>query len=236
MSISRQKTEAGRAGRFLLLIVFVAVFAGSGVAATLYSGQVTFGGLPVPGAAVTASQGEKQFVTTTDQQGVFRLADLADGAWSIRIEMQGFATLTRDVTVAPDAPPSTWELTLLSFEEIARGAAPADTGDARLKPDAATAATTTALKPNATTAANPENAGNAGNLVDPASAADGLLVNGSVNNGAASPFAQLAAFGNNRRGARSLYNWGFGAILGNSAWDSRPFSFTSERTPKPSYA
>ena len=41
--------------------------------------------------------------------------------------------------------------------------------------------------------------------------ADGFLVNGSVNNGAASPFAQLAAFGNNRRGQRSLYNGGVGA-------------------------
>src|SRR4029079_8185477 len=67
------------------------------------------------------------------------------------------------------------------------------------------------------------------------SGTDGYLVNGSVNNGAASPFAQLAAFGNNRRGARSLYNVDFGAILGNSAWDARPFSFTSERAPKPSY-
>ena len=66
-------------------------------------------------------------------------------------------------------------------------------------------------------------------------AADGFLINGSVNNGAASPFAQLAAFGNNRRGGRSLYNGGIGVLLGNSAWDARPFSFTSERTPKPSY-
>jgi hypothetical protein len=67
------------------------------------------------------------------------------------------------------------------------------------------------------------------------SAADGFLINGSVNNGAASPFAQLAAFGNNRRNARSLYNGGFGVLLGNSALDARPFSFTGQQTPKPSY-
>src|SRR5262249_10067671 len=67
-------------------------------------------------------------------------------------------------------------------------------------------------------------------------AADGFLINGSVNNGAASPFAQLAAFGNNRRGARSLYNGGLGILLGNSAWDTRPFSFTSQPTTKPSYS
>jgi hypothetical protein len=67
-------------------------------------------------------------------------------------------------------------------------------------------------------------------------AADGFLINGSVNNGAASPFAQLAAFGNNRRGGRSLYNGGIGLLLGNSAWDSRPFSFNSQPTRKPSYS
>ena len=68
-------------------------------------------------------------------------------------------------------------------------------------------------------------------------AADGLLVNGSVNNGAASPFAQLAAFGNNRRGIRSLYNGGLGIILGNSAFDARSFSFdNTQNTPKPIYS
>src|SRR5207248_5027308 len=69
----------------------------------------------------------------------------------------------------------------------------------------------------------------------PLGAADGLLVNGSVNNGAASPFAQMAAFGTNRRGARSLYTGGVGAVLGNAAWDATPFSFTDQSTPKPSY-
>ena len=63
----------------------------------------------------------------------------------------------------------------------------------------------------------------------------GFLINGSVNNGAASPFAQLAAFGNNRRGARSLYNGGFGVLLDNSAFDARPFSFAGQETPKPTY-
>jgi hypothetical protein len=66
-------------------------------------------------------------------------------------------------------------------------------------------------------------------------AADGFLINGSVNNGAASPFAQLAAFGNNRRNARSLYNGGLGVLLGNSAWAAAPYSFTDRPSPKPSY-
>jgi hypothetical protein len=65
---------------------------------------------------------------------------------------------------------------------------------------------------------------------------DGFLINGSVNNGAASPFAQLAAFGNNRRNGRSLYNGGVGILFGNSALDARPFSFTGQQAPKPSYS
>src|SRR4030095_350009 len=68
-----------------------------------------------------------------------------------------------------------------------------------------------------------------------AAAAEGFLVNGSVHNAAASPFSQLAAFGNNRRNGRSLYTGGIGTILGNSAWDARPYSFTGQGAAKPSY-
>ena len=66
-------------------------------------------------------------------------------------------------------------------------------------------------------------------------AADGLLINGSVNNGASSPFAQLQAFGNNRRGLRSLYNGNLGFTLRNSALDARSFSQTGQDTLKPGY-
>ncbi len=66
-------------------------------------------------------------------------------------------------------------------------------------------------------------------------ALDGLLINGSVNNGAASPFAQSAAFGNNRNGGRGLYNGGIGLIFDNSALDARPFSLTGQNTPKVAY-
>jgi hypothetical protein len=66
-------------------------------------------------------------------------------------------------------------------------------------------------------------------------AADGLLINGTTNNGASSPFAQAAAFGNNRRGARSLYSGNIGFIMDNSALDARQFSLTGQDTPKLAY-
>src|SRR5688572_17628763 len=206
--------------------------------ASEHAGQVTLAGLPVPGVSVTASQGDRQIVTSTDQQGVYRMADLADGQWSIRVEMQGFEPLTRDVTVAPGAMPSTWELTFVAFDQIAA---------VRLPPSppggfAAASKPETPLSPVASRSPNAPDVPNESNEPDTAAvpadssgAADGLLINGSVNNGAASPFAQLAAFGNNRRGGRSLYNGGLGVLAGSSAWDARPFSFTSQPAPKPDY-
>jgi hypothetical protein len=92
-----------------------------------------------------------------------------------------------------------------------------------------------AANPAPAPANTPPPPGDAPAADSPFGAADGFLINGSVNNGAASPFAQLAAFGNNRRSGRSLYNGGVAAILGNSNWDARPFSFTGEDTTKPDY-
>ncbi len=65
-------------------------------------------------------------------------------------------------------------------------------------------------------------------------AADAGLINGSAMNGAASPYAQSPAFGNARRGGRSLYNGNF-SLLGydTSALDARQFSLTGQNTPKP---
>ncbi len=66
-------------------------------------------------------------------------------------------------------------------------------------------------------------------------AADGLLVNGSVNNGASSVFSQSAAFGNNRIPGRWPYNGNIGFTLDNSATDARPYSLTGQNTHRPGY-
>jgi hypothetical protein len=238
---------------FRVLVVSWLLSAVDAAAADHY-GRVTFGGIPVPGATVTVIQHDTQRVTVTDQQGVYHFADIGDGAWALRIEMLGFAALTREVTIAPNTPPLTWDLTLLPFEEITRGLPPpsAESKEPPRAPIAgrqagagAASVQTPPPPPGGFQRAQVNTSPAAGAITNnPAgadadvnqSAADGFLINGSVNNGAASPFAQLAAFGNNRRGGRSLYNGGFGVLLGNSAWDTRPFSFTSQRTPKPSYS
>jgi hypothetical protein len=67
-------------------------------------------------------------------------------------------------------------------------------------------------------------------------AADGLLINGTANNGASSVFAQAQAFGNNRRNGRPVYNGNIGVILGNSVFDARPYSLTGQNTARPDYS
>ena len=235
------------------LCLALCLFAAAGEASDHF-GRVTFSALPVPGATVTAVQRDQTLSTVTDQDGVFRLAALADGVWAIRVEMLGFAPTSQQIIVAADAPASAWELKLLSIEEMTRGLQPT-AATVRLKPD--TTGTATGTTTGNTTGTTPPPAAGSGfqraqvnasagaAILEPtgsgeadrsSGAADGFLINGSVNNGAASPFAQLAAFGNNRRNARSLYNGGVGLLLGHSALDARPFSFSGQQSAKPSYS
>ncbi|MBI4875763.1 MAG: carboxypeptidase regulatory-like domain-containing protein [Acidobacteria bacterium] len=173
------------------------------LAAAEHHGQVRFGGLPVPGATVTAARGDQRFTTISDPQGAYSFAELANGVWTIRIEMQCFAPLEREVAVAPAAPAPVWELNPLPLEKLNSSAPPP--------------------KPQAVGETNQ-------------APSDGFLINGSVNNGLASPWAQPAAFGNYRKGPRSLYNGSLGLAFNNSLWDARSFSLTGQNTPKPDYS
>ncbi len=146
------------------MAVLLAVFAVFSLTAAEEHGKVQFGGLPVPGATVTASQGDKKVVAVTDEMGGYSFPDLAEGTWSFQIEMQGFAPVKQDVTVAAapaaPAPPASqdFELKMLPIAEMnAQTSAPVVTG---LPPgDAAqqTAASTAAQPGTAASTATPSN-------------------------------------------------------------------------------
>ncbi len=191
-------------------------------------GTVTFGGLPVPGATVTATQGDKKITAITDPQGAYSFPDLADGVWTIEVEMLGFSADKRELTVGKETQPATWELKMLPLDQIHAEAQAAPPPPPPPPPTAAAGP----LKPGTKPAA-----GEAEPARDEVAqrAEDGLLINGSVNNGASSPFALFPAFGNNRNGSRSLYNGGLGLFVDNSVWDARQFSLTGQDTPKPGY-
>ncbi len=227
-------TSCGRVGRFFRLLCALGLLAVANAAfAAEYRGQVVFGGLPLPGATVTVVQGEKKLTAITDQQGVYRFADLADGSWTIDIEMLCFAPIKQAVTVGTGAAPAAaWEMKLLSLAEIREttkpvlgvvtAAAPVAKSEPvkpadGAKPGAAAAAPTPPPPP-------PE-------IADRAS--DGLLINGSVNNAATSQYSLAQAFGNNRNGGRSLYNFGLALNVSNSALNAQSYSLTGVSTPKP---
>jgi len=193
------------------------------------SGEVLFGGLPVPGATVTVTQGDKKIVAVTDAKGAYEFRDLTGGAWSIQIEMLGFTPVKGQITVGPGAAlASTWELKMLPFDQIHAQAQTTALQPAQQPPKPASGE-----PPKTEGAPAPaENGASRDELQQ--RAADGLLINGSENNAASSPFALLPAFGNNRN-SRSLYNGAFGVYVDNSIWDARSFSLTGQNTPKPGY-
>ena len=109
----------------LFLVRLPAVCIAVGVMmASEYHGTVKAGKLPVPGATVTAIQGDKKVTTTTDERGAFSFPDLPDGTWTLQVEMLGFAKLTREVGVAHDAPPPELQLTPLSEPALVESLGP----------------------------------------------------------------------------------------------------------------
>ncbi len=195
--------------------------------ASEYHGQVFFGGLPVPGATVTVTQGAKRFETVTDLQGLYEFANLADGAWKIQIEMRGFSTLKSQVTVAPNTPQGAWELKLLGLAQML-----ARTPVSQPLQVPSTSATEEKPKPEKANA--PQVQPHSDQTAE--SDSNGLVINGSVNNAATSKYTISPAFGNRRPGTRGLYTGGIGTIVDNSVFDARPYSLTGLQVPKDSYS
>src|SRR5262249_51164622 len=89
-----------------------------------HHGVVKSGGLPIPGATITATQGDKKHVTTTDDNGAYAFPELADGVWTVQVEMLGFSRKALEIGVAPNAPAPEWDLKLLSAGEMKAALAP----------------------------------------------------------------------------------------------------------------
>jgi hypothetical protein len=187
--------------------------------------RVVFAGRPVPGAVVTATRGDDRVATTSDALGWIRLPKLAPGTWNVSVEMTGFESLALQFLVPASGAAPVWTLRMLPIGAAGRQGMPA--AGSQTTPAAATVAAPTPARPRpALVPSEPAE--------EPA-AADGFLVNGSVNNAAASPFAQPRGFGNNRPQAASLYTGSFGVEGGTSRWDARPYGFEAGRTTVPDH-
>jgi hypothetical protein len=96
-------------------LVLIMLAAGIGLAAD-YHGAVTFGGLPLPGVSITATQGDRKLTASTDERGEYSFADLAPGLWSLHVRKLGFAPVTREID--PGLPTPVIDLEVLALEEI----------------------------------------------------------------------------------------------------------------------
>ena len=236
----RMLMQRRRAPVLLRLVCALAMLVAAASAwGTEYHGQVFYGGVPVPGATVTMTQGAKQVATVTDEQGIYEFADVADGAWKIEIRMRGFETLTGDVRIAPaeangrGAAQGAWELKLVGLDQmLAQTKATKPEAEPQLAQRAEEPSSDQKLKAGAEPAAP---------MPQPADenaekAADGLLINGTSNNANTSRFSLSPSFGNHRPGTRGLYTGGVGAVVSNSIFDARPYSLTGLQLPKAQYS
>ena len=220
-----------RTHRVFKLACVLAALACRGLAwASAYHGQITFGGLPVPGATVTVTQGAKTLTSVSDQGGLYDFPDLADGAWKIEIEMQGFSTIHAEITVAANIPAAKWELHLLSVNQMMARSKLKQLPENPLP----FAPATHIAKPTSGGSSNGENS-QIPKLQEDQQSSDGFLINGSVSNAATSRFSLDQAFGNRRPNSKSLYNGGLAAVLDNSALDARPYSLSGLASPKAAY-
>jgi hypothetical protein len=239
MENEREETEPMGRFRHYLCVAALLAFCGY-AAASPYRGVVTFGGQPLPGATVTATQGAKTLTAVSDQTGAFAFDDLADGQWAFDVEMQCFEKLHAEIAVAPNMPPGAWALKLLSTDKLLASAQIAKPG-VEPPPAPTVAAANTPGTPQ-TAKGNAQKSGQANVPVEmpkppdenPQSA-DGFLVQGSVNNAATSQYATNAAFGNTRAGSRALYTGGFTATEQNSALDARTYALSGIEPTKPAY-
>jgi len=178
--------------------------------ASEHRGQVRFGEVPVPSATVQATQGDKTVRVMTDAEGRYALPDVGEGNWTIQVAMPGFETVRREVTITPSSEATQWDLKMLPLEGIEGS------------PPAGFPKTFTFAPALQTTAPEPD-------------AANRLLINGSVVNGAATSFGLQRAFGNVRK-PPSPYRGTLAINESTGLLDARPYSLTGQDTPQQDYS
>ncbi len=202
-----------------VLCVFFAI----GLYAADHSGTVRFGGLPLPGAEVTLTQGGEARGAVTDPEGRYSFDGIAEAPFTVAVGMQLFVPQQREFPAGAAA--AEWDLELLPRDQISGIAVRAEE-----MTFATAAVNATAEQPASAAQQSPVQTELA------QQAADGFLISGSVHNAAASPFSQMPAIGNHRRAQRSLYNGNLGVILNNAIFDARAYSLTGQNTLKPAYS
>ncbi|SDE77058.1 TonB-dependent receptor [Terriglobus roseus] len=202
-----------------------------------HHGRVLANGLPLPGVTVTATQGDKKLVATTDSQGIFQFPTIDAGQWKLHMEMQGFRAVDATVTIPETTPTAPVELQMMPLAEVLASAkamlpnAPAPVITAAVEKPAPKAK----AKDAGDNSAPPPPPADSAASSEPDKSADGMLINGSENNAATSKYSLAQAFGSRRAGSKSLYTGSAGFQLSASPFDAKQYSVSGLQLPKPSY-
>ncbi len=85
------------------------------------SGVVKAENQPVPGATVKATLGDKILTTLTDDSGAYHFDGMGPGTWTITVDMFGFATARKDVTIGANPSKNDFTLALRDRSQFGRG-------------------------------------------------------------------------------------------------------------------
>ncbi len=107
-------------------IATAALLAASLLPAAPHSGVVSSAGQPVPGATVTAAQGERRLLTSTGEDGRYEFRDLPGGVWLFEVAMFGFQTAYRELNLTSAGSTLDWTLELRPYSQDAPSSPAAD--------------------------------------------------------------------------------------------------------------
>jgi hypothetical protein len=75
----------------------------------------------VPGAQVKATEGDKVLSTLTDDHGAYQIDGMTPGAWVVTVEMFGFTTARKEVTIGATPSKIDFAITLRDRSQFGRG-------------------------------------------------------------------------------------------------------------------
>ena len=160
------------------------------------SGIVRSGNQPIPGATVTAAQGDKTFVTTTGEDGYYAFPPLGDGMWTVEVQMFGFEPVKQQVDYSKTGVAS-FSLKLREAPaagRMAQFAGARANGQAGNQLDSQIQSELSAVQAPPSPAANPQNSNEA--FLISGSLSQGLSQNAAPDSGPNQPFP----FGGGRDG------------------------------------
>src|ERR1035437_2287424 len=108
--------------RSALAVFAISVVCGPLLTAAQYNGSVRAADTFVPGATVTARQGDRKVSVFTDENGSYAM-DLALGVWDIQVEMFEFTPEKGQATIGSTAVTKNWVLSMPKLAQ--RGGSPA---------------------------------------------------------------------------------------------------------------